>query len=188
MGNLRSVQKALQFVGAECQITDQLDQVEKLVIPGVGAFGAAMEKIGPHKERLTELALEGVPILGICLGQQLLFDGSEEHGWQTGLGLIPGKVIYLPRDLGLKVPHIGWSPISVTQRFGPLQDVVDGDQVYFVHSLHCVCDDPGDIAATAQYGIEFAAAVHRNSIWGMQYHPEKSSKVGLQMLRRFADC
>ena len=126
--------------------------------------------------------------MGICLGQQLLFDRSEEQGDHEGLGLISGSVRYIPGNLGLKVPHIGWSPLTYLHANGLCAEGNTGEQVYFVHSLYTQCDDPTDIAATAEYGIEFAAAVQRENIWGTQFHPEKSSAVGLRILKNFLLC
>ncbi len=188
MGNLRSVQKALQALGAKAEISVEVADAGKLIIPGVGAFGAAMERLTPLRQEIREFAASGKPVLGICLGQQLLFDRSEELGAHEGLGLIPGEVRYLPRDLGLKVPHIGWSPLTYRRHGGIGDGGSDGEQVYFVHSLHTVCAEPEDVLATADYGIEFAAAIQHENVWGVQFHPEKSSAVGLRMLRRFVQC
>ena len=188
MGNLRSVEKALESLGAASKVSESLDGCEKLIIPGVGAFGAAMERLAPMRDDIRGFASSGQPLLGICLGQQLLFERSEELGEFEGLGLIPGDVCYLPRDVGLKVPHVGWSPLHYRRCEGLADDAVEGEQVYFVHSLHTVCEEPGDVLATATYGVEFAAAVSRGNVWGAQVHPEKSSSVGLRMLRRFVAC
>lgn len=189
MGNLRSVEKAIESLGFPCERRSTLDDsTTKLIIPGVGAFGAAMERIGPLRDAIRAYAASGRPLLGICLGQQLLFDESEEHGLTSGLGLIPGRVRYFSKDLGLKVPHIGWSPLTFRHYDGLGAQLTDGDQVYFVHSLYTDCADAGDIAATATYGIEFAAAVKRNNVWGAQFHPEKSGAVGLRLLRSFLEC
>lgn len=188
MGNLRSVEKAIQFLGFECRVSPSTAGATKLIIPGVGAFGAAMERLRAQRDQIRGLAADGMPLLGICLGQQLLFDRSEEHGEHEGLGLIPGSVRYLPWILGLKVPHMGWSPLRIRVQPGPMANVREGDQVYFVHSLHTVCEDSSDIAAEADYGIRFTAAVRRNNVWGAQFHPEKSGEVGLGILRSFLEC
>jgi glutamine amidotransferase len=187
MGNLRSVVKAFESLGAKVRLVQDLKGVEKLVIPGVGAFGAAMERIAPLRDEIRAFANGGAPTLGICLGQQLLFDESEEMGQHTGLGLIPGRVRYLPAE-GQKVPHMGWSPLAYRRHDGLTSDGVEGEQVYFVHSLYTECADPADIAATANYGVEFPAMVARRNVWGAQFHPEKSGSVGLRMLERFAQC
>lgn len=185
MGNLRSVVKAFESLGAPVRLVERVSGFDKLVIPGVGAFGAAMERIGPLRDEIRAFALSGGPTLGICLGQQLLFDESEEMGRHTGLGLIPGQVRYLPAE-GRKVPHMGWSPLSYRRSDSMVSDAVEGEQVYFVHSLYTDCADPSDVAATATYGVEFPAVVARGSVWGAQFHPEKSGAVGLRMLERFA--
>jgi glutamine amidotransferase len=188
MGNLRSVEKAVQAVGYECAVQTDLTGADKLVIPGVGAFGAAMEKIGPLADEIRAFARSGKPVLGICLGQQLLFDGSDEHGKNDGLSLIPGWVKYLPANTGLKVPHIGWSGLRYRDGAWISDGGTDGEEVYFVHSLYTECDDDSHIAATANYGIEFAAAVQKENVWGTQFHPEKSSLVGMRILKRFLSC
>lgn len=186
MGNLRSVLKAFESLGAPVKLVDRIAGIGKLVIPGVGAFGAAMERIGPLRDEIRAFAQGGGPTLGICLGQQLLFDTSEEMGRHEGLGLIPGKVRYLPAE-GRKVPHMGWSPLSYRRHDGIVAGAVESEQVYFVHSLYTDCDDSDDVAATATYGIRFPAVVARGNVWGAQFHPEKSGAVGLRMLERFAE-
>lgn len=189
MGNLRSVAKAFESLGASVSIVQSVPSAGRLIIPGVGAFGAAMEKIGPLKEAILTFAQKGDPVMGICLGQQLLFDSSEEFGHHEGLGLIPGQVKYfrdLPADL--KVPHMGWTPINPVEGSRLLKGVKPSDHVYFVHSLYTDCDVEEDIAATCHYGIPFAAAVEKGNVWGTQFHPEKSSAVGLQILRNFLEC
>jgi imidazole glycerol-phosphate synthase subunit HisH len=188
MGNLRSVEKAFQSLGAACQVRSALDGADKLVIPGVGAFGAAMERIGPMAGEIAAFAASGAPTLGICLGQQLLFERSEEMGEHAGLGLIPGRVRYLPGDVGLKVPHIGWSPLSICRNEGISRLTHEGEQVYFVHSLYTECEDEADVVATADYGLRFAAMVQRGNVYGAQFHPEKSGEVGLRILRSFIEC
>jgi imidazole glycerol-phosphate synthase subunit HisH len=185
MGNLRSVLKAFESIGASVKLVERLSGIDRLVIPGVGAFGAAMERIGPLRDEIRAFAAGGSPVLGICLGQQLLFDESEEMGRHEGLGLVPGRVRYLPAE-GRKVPHMGWSPLAYRRRDGLVADATEGEQVYFVHSLYTECDDPADVAATADYGVEFPAMVARDNVWGAQFHPEKSGAVGLRMLERFA--
>jgi len=188
MGNLRSVEKAIQHLGFDCRVTSDLAATEKLVIPGVGAFGAAMERIKPLRSEIRSFAASGQPVLGICLGQQLLFDRSEELGEHEGLGLIPGRVRYLPSGAGLKVPHMGWSPLTLVQKNGLGSNVNDGESVYFVHSLYTECEEPCDVAATATYGVTFPAAVQRANVWGAQFHPEKSGDVGLRILKSFLEC
>ncbi len=188
MGNLRSVQKAVESQGFECVVSTQIARATRLIIPGVGAFGAAMERLGPLREGIRAFAASGKPLLGICLGQQLLLDSSEELGEHVGLGLISGRVRYFPADMGLKVPHIGWSPLHYRTQSGLALNGVEAEQVFFVHSLYTDCQNSKDIVATATYGIEFAAAVQRDNVWGTQFHPEKSSAVGLRILRNFLEC
>lgn len=188
MGNLRSVQNALARLGAPCRLVDNLEGVEKLILPGVGAFGAAMERLAPFREAIRAYAGSGKPLLGICLGQQLLFERSEEMGDHQGLGLLRGTVRYFPPDLGLKVPHIGWNEALFRAGSKLGEGVLPGDQVYFVHSLVTVCEDAEDQAATTEYGIRFASAVERGNVWGTQFHPEKSGEVGMRILRNFVEA
>lgn len=185
MGNLRSVLKAFESLGAPARLVEKVEGVDRLVIPGVGAFGAAMERIGPLADSIRAFAASGRPVFGICLGQQLLFDESEEMGEHRGLGLIPGRVRYLPAE-GRKVPHIGWAPLRYGRHDSLAEGGADGEHVYFVHSLYTECADPRDVAATSDYGVEFPAMVARGNVWGAQFHPEKSGAVGLRMLERFA--
>jgi glutamine amidotransferase len=186
MGNLRSVQKAFEYLGEEVEIVTSLSRVSRLVIPGVGAFGAAMERLSGFKRDIQSFAAGGQPILGICLGQQLLFETSEEHGSHAGLEIIGGSVKYFSTDLNLKVPHIGWSSIQcLSAKMGRGLD--GASEVYFVHSLYTECSNPSDIAIESEYGIKFAAAIERNNVWGMQFHPEKSSQVGLQLLKNWSE-
>lgn len=188
LGNLRSVQKALEYIGVPARIGTKVPPSGKLILPGVGAFGAAMPRLLPLREDLRRFAAEGHPVLGICLGQQLLFDASEERGEHEGLGLVPGRVRYLPPGPGLKIPHVGWSPLVATRPNPLTEGLEDGEQTYFVHSLFTDCADPRDIVATAHYGISFPAAIQRGNVWGCQFHPEKSSRVGLHILRNFVAC
>jgi glutamine amidotransferase len=188
MGNIRSVQQALTAVGAESRVQSDLSGASRLIIPGVGAFGAAMERIRPLAADIRRAAADGMPILGLCLGQQLLFEVSEERGTHTGLGLLAGNVAYLPPAVGIKIPHIGWNGLTYLKSDGPLASGQTGEQVYFVHSLVTLCADPSDVVATSTHGVDFAAAVGRKNIWGCQFHPEKSGAVGLRMLRRFMEC
>lgn len=188
MGNIRSVQKALERLGADCQVRPDLTGADKLLLPGVGAFGAAMERLRPLREEIRAFAASGQPVMGICLGQQLLFDRSEELGEHEGLGLIPGRVRYLPSDKGLKVPHMGWSPLHKVDGQGLNAHLSEGEQVYFVHSLYTDCEEVRDVAAFAEYGVRFPAMVRRGNVWGAQFHPEKSGEVGLRILRSFVEC
>jgi len=188
INNIRSVEKAIQFLGFDCRVQDHLGGASKVILPGVGAFNKAMERLEPMRKVICQFANSGNPLLGICLGQQLLFDRSEEFGSTQGLGLIPGQVRYLPPAVGLKIPHMGWSEVAFRPQSLLGKHVAAGDRVYFVHSLYTECAELADVAATTVYGIEFASAVQRGNIWGTQFHPEKSGKVGLQILRNFLEC
>lgn len=178
VNNLRSVVNAFEFLGIEVSVTTRVPSEGRLVIPGVGAFGAAMEALTPLKRDIQRFANDGGRVLGICLGQQLLFNESEEFGSHTGLELIPGRVRYLKAP-GLKVPHVGWNDVTAV-------DGTQYGQMYFVHSLVTICEDESDIHAQTTYGESFPSMVRRGNIWGCQFHPEKSSEAGLRLLREFA--
>ena len=194
--NLRSVQKALEAVGADVRVTADPDEVRraaKLVLPGVGAFGAGMAALrGRGLDAATrEVVHAGALLLGICLGMQFLFDASDEMGRHTGLGLIPGLVTRFPADLRagdrpLKVPHVGWNEIDHDATHPLLAGVAPGAHAYFVHSYVCVPADPSDVLARADYGGPFTAIVGRGRVLGIQFHPEKSQRVGLRILSNFA--
>jgi imidazole glycerol-phosphate synthase subunit HisH len=190
MGNRRSVEKALWRVGAEAFVTrdpSQLQRADGLLLPGVGAFPAAMstiERLGLHV-LLRELAAAGVPLFGSCMGMQLLFDSSEEHGGAAGLGLIPGAVRRLAAADGEKLPHIGWSEVSQV-RDSPIWDGLPPRiYLYHVHSYVPHPSDPAAVIATAEYGESFPAVVGHRNVFGAQSHPEKSSTRGLQLLGNF---
>ena len=189
MGNLGSVQKALAFLGYDSEITNDPARVmdaDGVVLPGVGAIGAAMEAlISKGLDRVVhEYIATGKPFLGICLGMQMLFDTSEESfGGEPvkGLSVLPGKVVRFPSDMGLKIPQIGWNALSSRNEILP-----QGQYVYFVHSYYCVPERAEDIAATVEYGIEYCCSVRRNNVFACQFHPEKSGEVGLRILDRWA--
>ncbi len=192
-GNLRSVVHALRTLGVtDMRIVQDgagLQGATRIVLPGVGAFGAGMQQLRAKGfvEPLTAAVSAGVPSLGICLGMQFLFEGSDEMGDHTGLGLLPGHVTRFAPHPQLKVPHMGWNRL-VPQRHSPLLSGIDGgSQVYFVHSYCCVPQCQDDIIASTDYGKKFAAAVQRGSLFGVQFHPEKSQRVGLQLLRNFLE-
>jgi len=194
LGNLHSVVKALAHAGAEVIVAEngeQLAGVDKIVLPGVGAFSdgmAGLLKAG-HVEPLKAAAAAGVPILGICLGAQLMLGHSEEFGSTAGLGIIPGKVVKIPAA-GIKVPHVGWAQLAPRQeqvwQSGALRKTPPLTWAYFVHSYHMIPDDVNDVAATVQSGAhQITAAVARDNITGFQFHPEKSGQSGLDMLSAF---
>jgi glutamine amidotransferase len=190
MGNLRSVEKALEHVGAAATITSDADEIracDGVILPGVGAFPKAMERI--RELGLDELVAErrdaGTPILGICLGLQLLFDSSTELGGAAGLGLLPGEVSELDAG-GLKVPHIGWSPVRWEREGSRLTEGIASEApFYFVHSF-APRPAPGELLGSAAYGGRFACATERDNVFGVQFHPEKSSAAGLRLLSNFA--
>ena len=195
MGNLRSVQKALEHVGAEVEVTRDAARIraaEALVLPGVGAFPKAMQAVREHglDELIEERRAAGVPILGICLGMQLLFESSTELGGASGLGLLPGEVRELDAP-GLKVPQIGWNGVH-WRRESPLSAGLPNPAAFYhVHSFAPVASDPpsppagGVVLGTADYGSEFVSAVGADGVYGVQFHPEKSGPDGLALLRNF---
>jgi glutamine amidotransferase len=193
MANLRSVQKAFAQVGVEADIISRPEQIEaadKLVLPGVGAF---MDAVATLRERHLDEPIRnhiarGRPMLGICLGLQMLFEVGYEDGEHQGLGILPGKCVRfdVDRTRGLKVPHMGWNQIDI-KRPSPLFDGLPaGSGVYFVHGYHVIPDDPGVIAATTDYGGPFVSSIRRDNLVATQFHPEKSQGVGLRILANFA--
>ncbi|HMB04127.1 MAG TPA: imidazole glycerol phosphate synthase subunit HisH [Isosphaeraceae bacterium] len=191
MGNLRSVQKAIEAVGHEATITSDPEQVRragKVILPGVGAFrdaAAELRRTGLG-EAFCEVVRGGKPCLGVCLGLQLLFDASEEDGEHEGLGLMPGRVVRFPPAPGLKIPHMGWNTLRVRKPAPLLKGLEPEPSVYFVHSYHAVPEDPDDVAAESEHGRPFAAMVWRDNLIACQFHPEKSQRVGLAMYANFA--
>lgn len=191
MANLRSVQKAFEKVGAAAEISGEPQRVaecDKLVLPGVGAFRDAIARL--HEvglaEPIREHVRQGKKFLGICLGLQLLFDVSYEDGEYRGLGIFPGEVMRFPAQPGLKVPHMGWNQLRLRQRVPALSETRDGDAVYFVHSYYAAPRDAALVAAEADYPTPFCAAIAHDNVVATQFHPEKSQRVGLAMLRQFA--
>ena len=189
MGNLRSVQKAFEKIGAMARITPfprDVANARGIVLPGVGAFGQAMDNLRAVGwiDPLRDAVARGVPFIGICLGMQLLFESSEEMGQHAGLGILRGEVKRF--NSGLKVPQMGWNQIRVKRPSPLLREVVDGSYAFFVHSYYCAPRDASITVATTDYGIEFASVVQQGSVFGAQFHPEKSQSVGLKMLENFA--
>ncbi len=191
LGNLRSVTKALESVGARVELTSdprKITSAAGAVLPGVGAFSAGMRNLQSLGllPAIRERIAEGRPLLGICLGLQLLFSLSEEHGLHEGLGVIPGKVVRFRGEL--KIPHMGWNTISPV-RHAPaailFEGIPDDSFFYFVHSYYVVPQDPSVVAATTEYGTEFASAVTRDNLFAVQFHPEKSGELGLKILENF---
>ncbi|KTG29699.1 imidazole glycerol phosphate synthase subunit HisH [Haloferax profundi] len=192
LGNLRSAMRGLERAGANVVISDDpadFEDADGIVLPGVGAFSEGMENAGPFREPLAEAADAGTPIFGICLGMQMLLTSSEEadhagEGEVEGLDFIPGRNVRF--DEGQKVPHMGWNELNV-QRDHPLVEGVDGEYAYFVHSYYADPDDEDAIVATTDYGVEFPAVVanEEGTVFGTQFHPEKSGETGLTILRNF---
>ena len=194
MGNLGSVAKALEFLGAKCEVVEKASELERFascILPGVGSFGDGMEALRSRglDRALTRFIAEGRPFLGICLGMQLLFEKSYEYGDHAGLGLLKGEVVPLEGMIGptLKIPHIGWNALTFVKPDCRLfRGISEGDFVYFVHSFHAVgCED--SLSATSEYGIPVTAVVAKDNVFGCQFHPEKSGKVGLAILAAFAE-
>ncbi|MDL1871352.1 imidazole glycerol phosphate synthase subunit HisH [Deltaproteobacteria bacterium PRO3] len=189
MGNLRSVSKAVEDVGGKCAVTrdpKRAAKADKLILPGVGAFKDCMANLESYGliEPIREFIASGRPFLGICLGMQLLMDESEEGGRHRGLGILPGKVRRFSPELGLKVPHMGWNRLKLKGK-PRLLEGMEGDYVYFVHSYYVAPEKKKAIAAVSDYGLEFAASLESDNIFATQFHPEKSQKVGLGLLKRF---
>lgn len=189
MGNLRSVHKAFEKAGFPAIITQEareLGQADGLVVPGVGAFKKAMENLESLNliKPIIEFIEKGKPFLGICLGLQLLFAGSEEFGWQRGLSIFRGRVVRF-RETNLKIPHIGWNAIKIRKEAPIFNGLASGTYFYFVHSYYAMPEDEGLIAATTHYGLEFTSAISWGNLFALQFHPEKSQSAGLQIIKNF---
>lgn len=189
-GNLKSVEKALAFLGETPVITrdkEELLAADKVILPGVGAFGDAMERLHQYGlvDVIKEIAQKGTPFLGICLGLQLMFESSEESPGVEGLGLLPGKILRIPEAPGLKVPHMGWNSLKIRPDSRLFQGIPEGSYVYFVHSYYLKAGSEDIVAATTEYGTHIHAAVEKGNIFACQFHPEKSSQTGLKILENF---
>lgn len=191
-GNLRSVQKALEMVGAKVERTDDPRKVlagKCVVLPGVGAFGDFMSGLRSRglEDTVKEIARRGVPLLGICVGMQALFDVGEEMGEHAGLGMLAGKVVRFAESLSVKIPHTGWNQVEVEKESPLLTGIKAGAYVYFNHSYYCQPWNSSDVIAMTDYGLKYACAVQHENIFGVQFHPEKSQAVGLQILKDFLE-
>lgn len=189
-GNIKSVQKALEFLGETVLITRDCEEIlaaERVILPGVGSFGDAMTKLESYGliPVIKEVVKREIPFLGICLGLQLLFEESEESPGVRGLGLLEGKIVRIPKAEGLKVPQIGWNCLDYPSEGRLFRDVPVGSYVYFVHSYYLQAKDKGIVKATTEYGVTVEASVEQDNIFACQFHPEKSSDVGLQILKNF---
>lgn len=191
-GNIKSVEKALLSLGEEAVITRDRDTIlkaQKVILPGVGAFGDAMEKIRSYglEEVIHEVVDKGIPFLGICLGLQLLFDTSEESVGVKGLGILKGKIVKIPDNQGLKVPQIGWNSLKFPNKGRLFKGIDEDSYVYFVHSYYLQAEDPGIVVATTDYATKIDASVEKGNVFACQFHPEKSSEVGLKILKNFIE-
>lgn len=198
MGNLRSVEKALEYIGQKVCVTRDPSEIIKadgVILPGVGAFGAAMDNLNKSNlvGTIKDVINSGKPFLGICLGMQLLMEASEEQGSYKGLGIIPGKALqFFPDETdpalieGLKVPQMGWNSIQIKMNSPLLKDIPQDSMVYFVHSYY-VAPESDVISSTTKHGIEYCSTIWKDNVFAAQFHPEKSSAVGLKMLSNFAE-
>lgn len=191
-GNIKSVEKAMLTLGEEVVLTRNADTIlsaDGVILPGVGAFGDAMEKL--HSYGLTEVihkcVEKGIPFLGICLGMQLLFESSEESPEAEGLHILDGKILRIPEEGGVKVPHIGWNDLRFPNKGKLFQGIPENSYVYFVHSYYLKAEDEKIVTAAAEYGTYIHASVEKGNVYACQFHPEKSSEVGLQILKNFIE-
>ena len=189
-GNIKSVEKAMIALGEDVVITRDRDEIltaDHVILPGVGAFGDAMEKL--HNYRLVEVIRkvvdENIPFLGICLGLQLLFESSEESAGVEGLGILQGKIVRLPEDRGLKIPHIGWNSLKYPNGGRLFAGIAEDAYVYFVHSYYLQASNPRIVTATTEYAAHIHASVEQGNVFACQFHPEKSSDVGMKILSNF---
>lgn len=190
-GNIKSVEKALQYLGEEAVITRDAGEIlmaDKVILPGVGAFGDAMEKLNRYGLVLVihEVVEKGIPFLGICLGLQLMFESSEEAPGVEGLGLLKGKIVRIPEGDGLKVPHMGWNSLSFPKEGRLFAGIPENSYVYFVHSYYLQAEED-IVTATAEYGVTIHASVEKGNVFACQFHPEKSSHTGLTILKNFVE-
>ena len=191
-GNLKSVEKALHLLGEETVITRSFQEIEaadKVILPGVGAFGDAMEQLKKYEldKVIREVAAQGKPFLGICLGLQLLFEGSDESQGVEGLHILDGQVLRIPDAPGLKIPHIGWNSLELANDGRLFQGIEKGAYVYFVHSYYLKAANEQIVKATTEYSTHIHASVEQGNVFACQFHPEKSGAVGLSILKNFAD-
>ena len=191
-GNIKSVEKALNYLGEEAIITRDHDEIvnsDKVILPGVGAFGDAMEKLRSYglDKVIYEVVEKKIPFLGICLGLQLLFEKSDETPGVKGLGILPGEVLRIPDKEGLKIPHMGWNSIKIKKGARLFKDIPEDSYVYFVHSYYLKAGREEDVTATTEYSALIHASVEHDNVFACQFHPEKSSEIGLKILKNFVE-
>ena len=191
-GNVKSVEKAVAALGKHAILTGNPDEIlsaEHVILPGVGAFGDAMKKLNQYGlvDTIRRVIEKQTPFLGICLGLQLLFESSEESPGVDGLGILPGKIVRIPEKDDLKIPHIGWNSLSYPNQGRLFQGVPEQSYVYFVHSYYLQADEPEIVKAVTEYGTTIHASVEKDNIFACQFHPEKSSEVGMTILKNFLD-
>ena len=191
-GNIKSVEKALISLGEEVVVTRDpsvILQADGVILPGVGAFGDAMDKLQSYKlvEVIHQVVEKNTPFLGICLGLQLMFESSEETPGVEGLGILPGKIVRIPDGEGIKVPHIGWNSLTYPNQGRLYKDIPENSYVYFVHSYYLQAKEPEIVMAATEYGTYIHASVEKGNVFACQFHPEKSSSVGLKILQNFVD-
>ena len=189
-GNIKSVEKALQYLGQETVVSRDpqvLLKADKVILPGVGSFGDAMENLKKYGlvPVIHEIMEKGTPFLGICLGLQLLFESSDETPGVEGLGILKGKILRIPPSTGLKIPHMGWNSLKIRPEAKLFHGIEDGAYVYFVHSYYLKAEDESVVAASTEYSTIIHASVERGNVFACQFHPEKSGKVGLAILKNF---
>ena len=189
-GNIKSVEKAVKSLGEEVVITRDKDVIlssEKVILPGVGAFGDAMGKLKDYNlvQTIYDVVEKNTPFLGICLGLQLLFENSDETPGVAGLGILKGDIIKIPVKEGMKIPHMGWNSLNIKEGATLFQGIEENPYVYFVHSYYLKAKNENEVAATTEYGVEIHASVEKDNVFACQFHPEKSGGVGLQILKNF---
>lgn len=191
-GNLRSVEKALISLGEDVVVSREADVLlaaDKVILPGVGAFGDAMNKLKEYGlvEVINKIVAKNIPLLGICLGLQLMFEESDEAPGVKGLGLLKGKILRIPPKEGLKIPHMGWNSIDIKPQARLFKGIKNNSYVYFVHSYYLKADKEDIVAASTEYSVHIHASVESGNIFACQFHPEKSSDIGLKILKNFAE-
>ena len=191
-GNIKSVEKALHFLGREALVTGDSEEIlraDKVILPGVGAFGDAMDTIrGRGLDKvLRKVAEKGTPFLGICLGLQLLFERSDEAPGAEGLGILKGEILRIPEKEGLKIPHMGWNSLHLENNGRLFRGIEENAYVYFVHSYYLKAGDESIVKASTEYGVHIHASVEKDNVFACQFHPEKSSDVGLHILKNFVE-